>query len=100
MPCHFYKVEIFYNLSALHKTTKIFIFRTGIRCTPLNVVVKRRVDLLADVNDDGFNPKIIYIDQGHSIKWQWKQCTVPHSVQEVKYVIDRSCFKKDAENAA
>ncbi|XP_063446523.1 uncharacterized protein LOC134726026 isoform X8 [Mytilus trossulus] len=71
----------------------------NVRCTPLTVVVKRRTDLLAEITDDGFNPKKIYIDQGHSIKWQWKQCTAPHSVQEVKYCIEKGCFKKEAENA-
>ncbi|CAC5396477.1 unnamed protein product [Mytilus coruscus] len=71
----------------------------NVRCTPLTVVVKRRTDLLAEITDDGFNPKKIYIDQGHSIKWQWKQCTAPHAVQEVKYCIEKGCFKKEAENA-
>ena len=73
--------------------------RSGIRCTPLLVTVRRRTDIIAEVTDDGFQPDIIYIDQGHSIKWQWKQCSSPHSVQEVKYEISRACFKKDPDNA-
>ena len=68
------------------------------RCTPLTVTVKRRVDLVAEVTDDGFMPDIIYIDQGHSVKWQWKGCASPHSVKEVKYEIGKACFKKEAEN--
>lgn len=92
-----------YPLNSYCKDYKIrpifFYFRSTVRCTPLTVIVKRRTDLLAEITDDGFNPTKIYIDQGHSIKWQWKQCTAPHSVQEVKYNIEKGCFRKEAENA-
>lgn len=70
-------------------------FRAGVRCTPLLITVKRRIDLLADITDDGFMPDVIYIDQGHSIKWQWKNCTSPHSVQEVKYDLTKACFRRE-----
>lgn len=63
------------------------------------VTVRRRVDLVTEVTDDGFTPDIIYIDQGHSIKWQWKGCTSPHSVQEVKYEMNKACFKRDIESS-
>ncbi|XP_052779768.1 uncharacterized protein LOC128217013 isoform X4 [Mya arenaria] len=72
---------------------------SGVRCTPLLITVRRRIDLLADVTDDGFTPDVIYIDQGHSIKWQWKNCTSPHSVQEVKYEMNAACFKRDPESS-
>ncbi|KAL5013162.1 hypothetical protein ScPMuIL_007432 [Solemya velum] len=73
---------------------------SGLRCTPLSVVVKRKLDLPAKLTDKGFRPDIIYLDQGHSIKWDWKDCDVAHSIQEVKYCIERACFKKDPENAS
>jgi len=62
------------------------------------VTVRRRIDLQADVTDAGFAPDAIYIDQGHSIKWQWKNCATPHSVQEVKYEMNKACFKRDTES--
>lgn len=69
------------------------------RCTPLLITVRRRIDLQADVTDDGFMPDIIYIDQGHSIKWTWKGCSSPHSVQAVKYDMSKACFKRDVESS-
>ena len=77
----------------------VSFFRSGIRCTPLLVTVRRRVDLVAEVTDTGFQPDIIYIDQGHSIKWQWRDCNSPHSIQEVKYDMMKACFKKDSDSA-
>jgi len=64
----------------------------------LLITVKRRIDLLADVTDEGFMPDIIYIDQGHCIKWNWKACSSPHSIMEVKYDMTKACFKRDTEN--
>lgn len=72
---------------------------SGVRCTPLLVTVRRKVDLIAEVTDAGFQPDIICIDQGHCIKWQWKNCSSPHSVQEVKYEMSKACFKKDPDTA-
>ncbi|XP_012935394.1 uncharacterized protein LOC101845075 isoform X2 [Aplysia californica] len=65
-----------------------------IRCTPFIVNVKRRADLHADVADDGFNPRIICIDQGHAVRWTWKACNTPHTVNEIFYVMERGCFKR------
>lgn len=76
----------------------LWCYRAGVRCTPLLITVKRRIDLLADVTDEGFMPDIIYIDQGHSIKWQWKNCTSPHSIQEVRYDMSKACFKRDTDS--
>ncbi|XP_041347758.1 uncharacterized protein LOC121367568 [Gigantopelta aegis] len=72
----------------------------GQRCTPLSVIVRRRMDLQAEVTDDGFNPELIYIDQGHAVKWLWKNCMMPHYIQEVVYCIDRGCFKKQPANTS
>nr|XP_034305803.1 uncharacterized protein LOC105321045 isoform X1 [Crassostrea gigas] len=65
-----------------------------VRCTPLTVIVKRRLPLRASVTDKGFQPKIIAIDQGDTIEWSWKECTVPHSIQEVNYLLDKGVFVK------
>ncbi|XP_048739977.2 uncharacterized protein LOC125654190 isoform X5 [Ostrea edulis] len=65
-----------------------------IRCTPLTVIVRRRLPLRAEVTDEGFNPKIIAIEQGDTVEWSWKDCSVPHSVQEVNYLFDKGVFVK------
>ena len=67
---------------------------SGFRCTPLLVRVRRKTDLLAEVTDDGFMPDIIYIDQGTSVRWTWKQTSVPHTVSEVNYVFDKGCLSR------
>ena len=69
---------------------------SGFRCTPLLVRVRRKTDLLAEVTDDGFMPDIIYIDQGTSIRWTWRQTSVPHTVSEVNYVFDKGCLSRQA----
>ena len=71
-----------------------FPHSSGFRCTPLLVRVRRKTDLLAEVTDDGFMPDTIYIDQGTSIRWQWKQTSVPHTVSEVNYVFDKGCLSR------
>lgn len=58
------------------------------------MIVKRRLSLRAFVTDKGFQPKIIAIDQGDTIEWSWKECTVPHSIQEVNYLFDKGVFVK------
>jgi plastocyanin len=63
------------------------------------VMVKRRLDLVAEITDDGFTPDIIYLDQGHSIKWTWKGCSIPHSIQEVKYEMSKACFKREMDTS-
>lgn len=73
---------------------RIPFFRDKVRCTPLTVIVKRRLPLRASVTDKGFQPKIIAIDQGDTIEWSWKECTVPHSIQEVNYLLDKGVFVK------
>ncbi|ESO91438.1 hypothetical protein LOTGIDRAFT_153880 [Lottia gigantea] len=69
---------------------------SGMRCTPLNVIVKKRSDYDARVTDNGFQPEIINIDIGHSVKWWWKNCSVPHTIQEITYIMDRGCFQKQS----
>ncbi|KAK3103976.1 hypothetical protein FSP39_023382, partial [Pinctada imbricata] len=69
----------------------------SVRCTPLNVIVKRRMPLQAAIVNEKFDPQIIEIDQGHSINWSWNFTEVPHSVQEVQYVMDKGCFMKVAD---
>ncbi|XP_055958273.1 uncharacterized protein LOC126828357 [Patella vulgata] len=71
---------------------------SGIRCTPVTVNVKRKMDLEARVTDNGFQPSIIHVDQGHAITWSWKNCSVPHTMQEVTFLMDRGCFKKQSTN--
>ncbi|GFR62052.1 hypothetical protein ElyMa_001861900 [Elysia marginata] len=65
-----------------------------IRCTPFTVIVKRRMELVADVTDDGFNPPIICLDQGHTVRWSWKSCETPHTVNEVHYVMEKGCLRR------
>ncbi|GFN84346.1 fibronectin, partial [Plakobranchus ocellatus] len=65
-----------------------------IRCTPFSVFVKRRTELLADVTDQGFNPPIICLDQGHTVRWSWKACETPHTVNEVHYVMEKGCLRR------
>ncbi len=55
------------------------------RCTPLTVEVHQRKDIEADVDDNGFQPRIIRIDEGNSVMWRWGECSIPHQVREVKY---------------
>ena len=88
-------------VKGFNSKTKYFIidFRSGVRCTPLLITVKRRVDIQADVADDGFMPDVVYLDQGHSIKWQWQNCSIPHTVQEVKYEISKACFKREPDGS-
>lgn len=58
------------------------------------MIVRRRLPLRAEVTDEGFNPKIIAIEQGDTVEWSWKDCSVPHSVQEVNYLFDKGVFVK------
>ncbi|XP_033744669.1 uncharacterized protein LOC117330483 isoform X1 [Pecten maximus] len=71
----------------------------GIRCTPLSVTVKRKVDLLIEITDEGFQQSVIYVDQGHSVKWHWTDCKTPHAVQKVEYSIEKKCFVRNTENS-
>ncbi|KAK3579080.1 hypothetical protein CHS0354_029940 [Potamilus streckersoni] len=71
----------------------------GIRSTPLTVTVKRSKDLLAKITDDGFIPDVIDLEEGQSIRWQWNDCSVPHSVQELKFCLDKAGFKKEADSS-
>ncbi|KAL3853216.1 hypothetical protein ACJMK2_016773 [Sinanodonta woodiana] len=71
----------------------------GIRSTPLAVTVKRSKDLPAEITDDGFIPDVIDIEEGQSIRWQWNNCSVPHSVQELKFCQDKAGFKKEADSS-
>ena len=57
----------------------------GIRCTPLTITVVERKELVAEVSDEGFHPKLMRVDERNSILWQWKNCSVPHNVYEVKF---------------
>ncbi|XP_025107507.1 uncharacterized protein LOC112572161 isoform X5 [Pomacea canaliculata] len=71
---------------------------SGIRCTPLMVKVRRRTDLTVEVTDEGFMPTIMYIDQGTSVKWSWKQTVVPHTVTEMTYVEEKGCLCRHSSN--
>ncbi|XP_076447663.1 uncharacterized protein LOC143284653 isoform X3 [Babylonia areolata] len=67
---------------------------SGIRCTPLMIRVRRKTDLLAEVTDEGFSPEVIYVDQGSTVRWSWKQTAVPHTITEVNYVFDKGCLNR------
>lgn len=56
----------------------------GMRCTPLTVEVHLRKAIEADIDDHGFQPKIIRIDEGNSVHWQWRDCSVPHQVRRAQ----------------
>lgn len=81
-----------------HKLKNIICIRSGIRCTPLMVKVRRRTDLTVEVTDEGFMPTIMYIDQGTSVKWSWKQTVVPHTVTEMTYVEEKGCLCRHSSN--
>ncbi|XP_046358181.2 uncharacterized protein LOC124136325 [Haliotis rufescens] len=87
--------ELQFNLEGEYKFAL-----NGVRCTPLAVLVRRRMDLQAVVTDEGFSPDIIEIFQGHTVKWSWKQCAVPHTIKEVILCMDRGSFRKQPTNAS
>ncbi|XP_067685414.1 uncharacterized protein [Haliotis asinina] len=87
--------ELQFNLEGEYKFAL-----NGVRCTPLAVLVRRRMDLQAVVTDEGFSPDIIEIFQGHTVKWSWKQCAVPHTIKEVILCMDRGSFRKQPTNSS
>ena len=56
---------------------------------PANPVLK--VKVLAEqpttivITDDGFVPKIVKIDEGHSVRWSWSGLSIPHTIYEAEY---------------
>ncbi len=63
----------------------LLCFSAGMRCTPLIVEVHARKAIEADVDDNGFQPRIIRIDEGNSVHWQWSDCAIPHQVNDHCY---------------
>ena len=55
-------------------------FSAGMRCTPLIIEVHKRKAIEADLDDNGFQPRIIRIDEGNAVHWRWKDCSLPHQV--------------------
>ena len=55
-------------------------FSAGMRCTPLTIEVHHRKAIEADLDDKGFQPRIIRIDEGNAVHWRWKDCAIPHQV--------------------
>ena len=55
-------------------------FSAGMRCTPLTIEVHHRKAIEADLDDNGFQPRIIRIDEGNAVHWRWKDCAIPHQV--------------------
>ncbi|GAB1598182.1 uncharacterized protein LOC115211041 isoform X1 [Argonauta hians] len=58
----------------------------------LIITVHAKQDYIVEVTNDGFQPDIIRINKGTSVKWKWNQCVVRHTVQEVLYCIRHSNF--------
>lgn len=76
----------------------IFHFSAGIRCTPLIVEVFERKDVEAELNDQGFAPKIIRVDESSGVIWRWSGCSLPHTVTEARYSHKRGAMVQ-RENA-
>jgi hypothetical protein len=57
---------------------------------PIRITVTEEQPIPLLVNDDGFMPKVIQVDEGASVKWSWSKSTIPHSIYEAKYC-DAEC---------
>jgi len=57
----------------------------GLRCTPVTVIVDPKKDIEAELNDKGFKPPVIRIDEGTAIQWKWSGCEVTHTINEATY---------------
>ena len=44
-----------------------------------------RKDVEVTLSDEGFSPKIVRIDEGNTVEWSWKNCSVAHSIFEMRY---------------
>lgn len=56
---------------------------------PSNPVLKVKVlqeqPTTVVITDDGFVPKIVKIDEGHSVRWSWSGLSIPHTIYEAEY---------------
>lgn len=62
-----------------------FLSSAGIRCTPLTITVQFRREIFARLTDRGFQPAIICVEAGESVKWSWSQCETPHHMYKAEY---------------
>ena len=49
----------------------------------IKVVEEKPISLL--INDDGFLPKIVQIEEGTLLKWSWSKLAFPHSIYQAEY---------------
>ena len=63
----------------------MFAGSDGLKCTPLTIEVYPRKDIESTLTDEGFEPKIIRVDEGNSVRWSWSGCEQPHSIQEANF---------------
>ncbi len=59
-------------------------------CPPIRIKVLDEQPIALLVNDDGFLPKVIRIDEGSTLKWSWTKLAYPHSIYESEYC-DEHC---------
>jgi hypothetical protein len=52
---------------------------------PLRVQVLEEQPISLLINDDGFLPKIIRVEEGSTLKWTWNKLAYPHSIYEAEY---------------
>jgi len=57
----------------------------GLRCVPVTVIVDEKRDVEAELNDNGFKPPVIRIDEGTAIQWKWSGCDVARVITEATY---------------
>jgi len=51
----------------------------------VTVSVDPKRDIEAELNDKGFKPPVIRIDEGTAIQWKWSGCEVAHIITEATY---------------
>lgn len=67
-------------------------FSDGIKrkTTPLKVTVSPRPHYDVKITDNGFQMKIITIDEGNTINFTWRDCGIPHSIIPLEFC-DQHC---------
>ena len=69
-----------------------YFVSAGVKTTPLTLEVFQRKDVTAKVDDNGFSPKLIRIDEGNAVQWQWSGCAIQHSVKEAQYSLRQNAL--------